>query len=232
MSNITDIEKLNFYSWTDDGMDENPNGIPSEDVFVLRSDVLKVLRQNNVSDVSAEDVLGKYYKKYKKRIACPNSVIAAMKEYASIVNERKDKLPLEWSPVESEKKWQEEQFKILFPNIENDQPDWQRLNFFIEAALKYLEKNERKDNVGVSDAIEFAIYTNDKAWFDEDTGLWNLHDEEADPFRLTSGEMYQQFKLYSQPQQKEVDEEITAPSFEECPKCHHSLCICEIKGTI
>ena len=149
-----------------------------------------------------------------------------------LVNERKDKLPLEWSPVESEKKWQEEQFKILFPNIENDQPDWQRLNFFIEAALKYLEKNERKDNVGVNDAIEFAIYTNDKAWFDEDTGLWNLHDEEADPFRLTSGEMYQQFKLYSQPQQKEVDEEITAPSFEECPKCHHSLCICEIKGTI
>jgi len=82
-----------------------------------------------------------------------DAIIQEVERLNILVNERKDKLPLEWSPVESEKKWQEEQFKILFPNIENDQPDWQRLNFFIEAALKYLEKNERKDNVQVFCAI-------------------------------------------------------------------------------
>lgn len=47
-------------------------------------------------------------------------------------------LPLEWSPIESERKWQQEQLARIFTNINDDQPDWQRLNFFIHAGLKYL----------------------------------------------------------------------------------------------
>ena len=48
-------------------------------------------------------------------------------------------VPLDWSPVESERIWQQEKFKRVFPNYPNDQPDWQRLNFFIHAGLEYLK---------------------------------------------------------------------------------------------
>lgn len=49
-------------------------------------------------------------------------------------------LPLEWSPVESERLWQQQQFKVIFPRLENNQPNWQRLNFFINAGLKFIGK--------------------------------------------------------------------------------------------
>ena len=42
-------------------------------------------------------------------------------------------LALEWSPVETERSSQEKKMREIFPNYETDQPDWQRLNFFLEA---------------------------------------------------------------------------------------------------
>jgi hypothetical protein len=65
-------------------------------------------------------------------------------------------LPLEWSPVESERLWQQQQFKRMFPNLENDQPDWQRLNFFINAGLEYLGltgKENPKTRVELNETI-------------------------------------------------------------------------------
>lgn len=117
---ITDeeIEKLNFYGWSDAGMTENPKDVPIEDVFVLKSDVIELLQQNKVSDVSAEDNELEFWKN-KARIASNeylqvsealnilqkhspdfddesglyyrgDSVLKIMAEYAYIVNERKD----------------------------------------------------------------------------------------------------------------------------------------------
>jgi hypothetical protein len=39
---------LDFYGWKPKGMRENPSDVPSEDVFVLRSDVLKLLKSRKV----------------------------------------------------------------------------------------------------------------------------------------------------------------------------------------
>lgn len=68
-------------------------------------------------------------------------------------------LPISWSPVETEKKWQESQLKKMFPNYPNDQPDWQRLNFFIEAGLKYLNLTPQEKEI--SNIIQIL---NDMAW--------------------------------------------------------------------
>ncbi len=98
MSNITDIKKLNFYSWTNDGMDENPNGIPSEDVFVLRSDVIAAL-QNEVSDPLP--VIPDWIIKYDQANyqSSAGKAIRFLMEYASIVNERRDSM-IEKSRIE------------------------------------------------------------------------------------------------------------------------------------
>lgn len=65
-----------------------------------------------------------------------------------------DKLPLEWSPVESEKEWQKEQMRKVFPNYENDQPDWQRLNFFLNLGTDFIEDNSDKAAHTVSAWVE------------------------------------------------------------------------------
>jgi hypothetical protein len=42
-------------------------------------------------------------------------------------------------------------------------------------------------------AIDFAVYATDKAWFNEDSLLWELHDEDSDPFRYSGEELYNKF---------------------------------------
>lgn len=77
-----------------------------------------------------------------------SDALEAMGEYlqqsyaSQPMSAEQNKLPLEWSPVETERKWQEEQMRLIFPNYENDQPDWQRLNFFLNIGIewKYSEK--------------------------------------------------------------------------------------------
>lgn len=39
------IKNLPFYGWKKDGMKENPDDVPMDDVFILREDVLKVISQ-------------------------------------------------------------------------------------------------------------------------------------------------------------------------------------------
>jgi len=52
------IKNLPFYGWKKDGMKENPDDVPMDDVFILRGDVLKVISQPAGNGwVSVEDRL-------------------------------------------------------------------------------------------------------------------------------------------------------------------------------
>lgn len=87
MSNITDeeIEKL-----ADDYVRIHNlfNRTYIRNTFI---DGYKAALQNKVSDISAEGILDKYYKpKMHWKVVNRKNVLAAMHEYASIVNERKD----------------------------------------------------------------------------------------------------------------------------------------------
>lgn len=42
-------------------------------------------------------------------------------------------------------------------------------------------------------SVDFAIYATSQAWYNEDSNLWELHDENADPFRYSNEEMYNKF---------------------------------------
>jgi DNA-directed RNA polymerase subunit H (RpoH/RPB5) len=82
-------------------------------------------------------------------------------------------LPLEWSPVESERLWQQQQFKIMFPNLENDQPDWQRLNFFINAGLKNLRLTNKEDTKTKDTITDFVEGVNKQQIIDKLNQLIN-----------------------------------------------------------
>ena len=108
----------------------------------------KAALQNKVSDISAEGILDKYYKpKMHWKVVNRKNVLAAMHEYASIVN-------------------------------------------------------ERKDNAGINDAIEFADWINKNASRNA-VGSWGYFGNMF--YTKTSKELYDIFKSESQPQQKEVD---------------------------
>lgn len=145
-SKITDIEKLNFYSWTNDGMDENPNGIPSEDVFLLRSDVIAAL-QNKVSNVSAENGYStdEYGNKFCNK--CKKIDLECSCEYASIVNERKDNVGVPDLHILK-------QIRNYFG--ENDGPIFNQTAFSV--IDKIIKNTPQNNNVGVNDAIEFAEF--------------------------------------------------------------------------
>lgn len=42
-------------------------------------------------------------------------------------------------------------------------------------------------------AIDFAIFATSKAWYNEDSGLWELWEGDSDPFRFSSEELYEKF---------------------------------------
>lgn len=48
----TQILNLDFYGWGKNGMIENPADVPLEDVFILRQDVLDIIKNLNPHEVS------------------------------------------------------------------------------------------------------------------------------------------------------------------------------------
>jgi len=108
------------------------------------------------------------------------------------VPQQTDKLPLEWSPVESEKQWQKEQFKKLFPNIENDQPDWQRLNFFLDAGLKAIQPQQAGGYSldKIKDLIDKARTYNDGWVFTEEELIASLHPSPTAPSDAKSNDWH------------------------------------------
>ncbi len=181
MSNITDIEKLNFYSWTNDGMDENLNGIPSEDVFVLRSDVLKVL-QNKVSDANYHSIVCKEHEWTEVEITTTNGTPL----YSTVC--RKCGI----SKVSDVTKIEED---LIYRIVEN----WGNAVHPVSEMVDWMREyasivNERKDSAG-SDTIEF------KDWCDKNTWEHEMRDETY----YTTKELYKIFQE-SQPKQKEESE--------------------------
>jgi hypothetical protein len=107
-------------------------------------------------------------------------MIEWFKEYASIVNERKDK---RYDQLEQNSKI---------------------LEYSYNACLEKLA--ERKDNVGVSDAIEFAEWILKNNMCPDGFGGWGGGRINVNYYGSKTADLYKHFQE-SQPQQKEVDEE-------------------------
>jgi hypothetical protein len=172
----------------------------------------KAALQNKVSDISAEGILDKYYKpKMHWKVVNRKNVLAAMHEYASIVNERKDNIPADFKQVTGHnspkemiayEKGREDEQKVISEWIEQ----WDGSSNSVMGALLKKKFDEKKDNVGVNDAIEFADWINKNASRNA-VGIWGYFGNMF--YTKTSKELYDIFKSESQPQpqQKEVDGE-------------------------
>jgi hypothetical protein len=109
--------------------------------------------------------------------------------------------------IVSFKKIEDKNDEYFFPYKSSDEMVKQEsiCKVFIGAMQEYASiVNERKDNAGVNDAIEFADWINKNASRNA-VGSWGYFGNMF--YTKTSKELYDIFKSESQPQQKEVDGE-------------------------
>jgi hypothetical protein len=132
-----------------------------------------------------------------------------MKNKLSIVNERKDNIPADFKQVTGHnspkemiayEKGREDEQEVIMKWIEQ----WDGSSNSAMGTLLKKKFDERKDNAGVNDAIEFADWLNKNASRNAD-GSWGYFGNIF--YTKTSKELYDIFKSESQPQQKEVDGE-------------------------
>lgn len=59
-------------------------------------------------------------------------------------------------------------------------------------ALAAASQSTDKENKDV--AKEYSIFCSKRAWYDDETELWNLFNEQADPFRYSNDDFFNAFK--------------------------------------